>query len=353
MLSSWGQICWTDIAALVPLRYKIASATDHGITNGAHSKALYNIAGGKLPISQSWEAALCICSLIKRETVFHKIWSCGLKLSLSVPCNSQVWLYISGQLSLTVFQKLTKPVKWAMLWRQQTILQFTRHPEFAFDFGVSLPGVGGGGEGDVGGGCESHYRNRRFPNMKTTNRQNKQLLISAPSHLPAGQLPSRSGRGLWSKSNFNFLPEKLELARSETVHTAPLKETFTLAWVWGMEPSFSLRAARAWRTKQAIGARGVISFQLALSHRGRAKRQRGKCILTPHHGGSVPPTGECCFGPWNPGKPKTPGVVGGGQHLPGRRQYRECGLEVKMGLNKGCEHFLIVYVISRTQAEFT
>lgn len=114
--------------------------TDHNITNGTRLNALYDIAGGELQIFQSWEGALCICSLLKRKSVFHKIWPCGLKLSFFVPWNSRVWLYISGQLSSTVFQKLTKPVKWAMIQRQHTILQFTLHPAFASDFGVYLLG---------------------------------------------------------------------------------------------------------------------------------------------------------------------------------------------------------------------
>lgn len=73
--------------------------------------------------------------------MFHKIWPCGLKPSFFVPWNSGVWLYISGQLFSTVLQKLTKPIKWVMTWRQHKILQFTLYPAFASDFGVSLPGV--------------------------------------------------------------------------------------------------------------------------------------------------------------------------------------------------------------------
>lgn len=119
--------------------------TDHSITNGTSLNALYNIAGGKLQIFQSWEGALCICSLPKRKSVFHKIWPCGLKLSFFVPWNSRVWLYISGQLSSTVFQQLTKPVKWAMIRRQHTTLQFTLYPAFASDFGVYLSFFFGGG----------------------------------------------------------------------------------------------------------------------------------------------------------------------------------------------------------------
>lgn len=116
------------------------NATDHSITNGTSLSTLYNIAGREPQIFQGWEGALCICSLLKRKSVFHKIWPCGLKLSFFVPWNSRVWLYISGQLSSTVFQKLTKPVKWAMIGRQHTILQFTLYPAFASDFGVSLLG---------------------------------------------------------------------------------------------------------------------------------------------------------------------------------------------------------------------
>lgn len=171
MLSSGGQICWTDIAALtqpnrrapvIPFRSDnkcrlfLCNATDHSITNGTHLNALYNIAGGKLQIFQSWEGALCICSLLKRGSAFHKIWSWGLKLSFFVPWNSQVWLYISGQLSSTIFQKLTKPVKRAMIWRQRTIPQFILHPVFASDLSLSLLGEWG-----------SHYRDKRFPNMRT------------------------------------------------------------------------------------------------------------------------------------------------------------------------------------------
>ena len=114
------------------------NATDHSITSGTNWNALYNIAGGKLQIFQSWGRALRICSLLERKTVFHKIWPCGLKPSFFVPWNRWVWLHISGQLFSTVFRKLTKPVKWAMIRRQPTTLQFTLHPAFASNFGVSL-----------------------------------------------------------------------------------------------------------------------------------------------------------------------------------------------------------------------
>lgn len=134
--------------------------TDHRITNGTGLNALFNIAGGGLTIFQSWEGALCICSLLKRKSVFHKIWPCGLKPSFFVPWNSRVWLYISGQLSSTVSQKLTKPVKWAMIRRQHTILQFTLYPAFASDFGVRLLGWG-----DLTTAI-------RFPNMRTTYQTN-------------------------------------------------------------------------------------------------------------------------------------------------------------------------------------
>lgn len=117
--------------------------TDHSITNGTGLNALYNIAGGKVQIFQSWEGALCICSLLKRKSVFHKIWPCGLKLSFFVPWNSRVWLYISGQLSSTVFQKLTKPAKWAMIRRQHTILQFTLLSCICIWFCCASIGVGG------------------------------------------------------------------------------------------------------------------------------------------------------------------------------------------------------------------
>lgn len=173
-LSCAGQIRWKDIAVLTLPRWSWAgdapflqitsggplfNETDHSITNGTRLNALYYIAGGKLQIFQGWEAALCMGSLLKRKGMFHNIWPCGLKLSVFVPWNSRMWRYISGQLSSTVFQKLTKPIKWAMIWWQHAILQFSLYPaNLHLILVVSLIEVKK---------KKSNYVDKRFPNRRT------------------------------------------------------------------------------------------------------------------------------------------------------------------------------------------
>lgn len=154
MLSSEGQICRKDIVALTQPRPECYShppslkITSVGSSCSTRPTTALQMAPVEMPCTtlqgescrffQSWERALCICSLLKKEDCVSQnmvLWAKAVFLcSLEQP---SVALHLRP-IILHRFSKLTKAAKWAMIRRQPTTLQFTLYPAFASNFGVCL-----------------------------------------------------------------------------------------------------------------------------------------------------------------------------------------------------------------------